>query len=653
MRIGDTYTIYVDRIALYYDADHAENKWDPNWHNWKGEKFTIVGLETRGGKQLVGVAHYIYGYDMGWFRHEDNAGKTTITNIPSSFTLNDGATSFIIQFDKQMTNATTRLEIKDGSTQLINKDIPGSSSYTVELDSGLRDRLFNSMPTTTTKDLMVHIGTYQGGKHIGSDSRKITLNINANVKPRFYTALGNGRGVWFLEKNKIGDDMYVNHSSLNVYEYLPSGWTLAQLREWQAPKGATITSSVHKIPPANKQKKIRHNSYNFSVWFPTDFQGAGTYYAAVTLTDSRGRTTTAQTKDVNFITYRTMGIEAFVAQRDQENNSNIVVGAHGSYDNVLPNNEVEFSIRTRAIGATGWNVIRTGLATVLGNRFSINETIVGYDIDKSYEVRIIIADLISPNYDEVRRVGTGLKPIVAGDHGIAVGAYFDVDNPANLQVGSGGISSEGRVRVNGVIQEFHKRFIGDFNPSTVTTSGAARIGPGHASLPPGSAWSQMLTIYGGADTISQMIFPFINTGNPWVRSGNPPEVGGTGSYGPWRQLAFTSDIPNDQPWTPLSVQGGLQKDFIHSAAFSVKNGVGYLQLRNVYFDRVHSGSTIQVSQLPAAYAPTRDIYISLDQAHWIASSVRMVLIVRTNGNIDLITNTHANAMMMSVAVPLI
>lgn len=52
----------------------------------------------------------------------------------------------------------------------------------------------------------------------------------------------------------------------------------------------------------------------------------------------------------------------------------------------------------------------------------------------------------------------------------------------------------------------------------------------------------MLTIFGGGDTITQMIFPYHSTGNPLVRSGNPPEVGVKGSYGSWRKLAFMDDI---------------------------------------------------------------------------------------------------------------
>ena len=444
MKIGDTYTIYVDRIALYWDSDHAANNWRPNYHNWKGRKFKIINIVTRGGKVYVAIGDHTYGYAVGWVRHWENAGKTTITNIPSSFTLNDGATSFVIEYDKQMTDATTRLEIKDGGTQLINRDIPGSSSYTVQLDSDIRDQLFNSMPTTTTKQLTVLLGTYQAGEYIGVDSKQITLNINANIKPRFNTSGGNGRGVYLRRNNEINGSLYANHSNLASFEYLPSGWTVGQFRDWQAPKGATITSSVHELMPNNVRYRLDHNKYWGTTWHPSGFQTAGTYYAIVTLTDSRGRTTTAQTESAEFITYRTIGIESFVAQRDRGVSGNIVVGATGTFDNVLPNNKVEFSIRTKAIGATGWNVIRTGLATMLGNRFSINETIVGNDEDKSYEVRIIIGDRISPNYDEIRRVGPGLKPMVAGDHGIAVGTYFDVNNPANLQVGKGGISIDGQ-----------------------------------------------------------------------------------------------------------------------------------------------------------------------------------------------------------------
>lgn len=68
---------------------------------------------------------------------------------------------------------------------------------------------------------------------------------------------------------------------------------------------------------------------------------------------------------------------------------------------------------------------------------------------------------------------------------------------------------------------------------TVTVSGMYRLA---AMELPWQAFSQMLVVHGGADTISQVIFAFWG-GGVYVRTGNPTQVGGPGAWRDWKQLA--------------------------------------------------------------------------------------------------------------------
>lgn len=76
--------------------------------------------------------------------------------------------------------------------------------------------------------------------------------------------------------------------------------------------------------------------------------------------------------------------------------------------------------------------------------------------------------------------------------------------------------------------------------NTITTSGFYRVGAVNANLPPGRADGQLLVMYGGGDTITQ-VYGDYSGNNLYFRSGNPSNIGGSGSWGNWKQVA-TTDI---------------------------------------------------------------------------------------------------------------
>ena len=79
------------------------------------------------------------------------------------------------------------------------------------------------------------------------------------------------------------------------------------------------------------------------------------------------------------------------------------------------------------------------------------------------------------------------------------------------------------------------------NMNLLTTSGVYRINSGNTNAPSGTDWGQMFVVHGGGDTIAQLIFDY-SQGRCWLRTGNPPDMGGSGSWTSWRQLYTTENI---------------------------------------------------------------------------------------------------------------
>lgn len=73
------------------------------------------------------------------------------------------------------------------------------------------------------------------------------------------------------------------------------------------------------------------------------------------------------------------------------------------------------------------------------------------------------------------------------------------------------------------------------NMDTVTDSGAYRFNVPSANSP-GFNYGQLLVMHGAGDTITQIAGDYA-TGNLATRSGNPSNVGGTGSWSAWKPLS--------------------------------------------------------------------------------------------------------------------
>lgn len=82
----------------------------------------------------------------------------------------------------------------------------------------------------------------------------------------------------------------------------------------------------------------------------------------------------------------------------------------------------------------------------------------------------------------------------------------------------------------------NRPWIRNFNFDNETESSACAMDPTNSNQPPGVSYGQILTIHAATDTIAQLSFDYSDSGNVWVRSGNPTNIGGTGTWKPWVQM---------------------------------------------------------------------------------------------------------------------
>ena len=399
--------------------------------------------------------------------------------------------------------------------------------------------LFNAHKSTDSISGVIRVTTMNGSSVVGSSQRAVTINLASSAIPKLgSTTYSNSDKGMFSGANQFIRGI----SRATVKANTPEGSYSSSIStyEFRYRRGTTYSNITSKTT----------DSHQFDAFsFPDSGSENGVYFQA-RVRDSRGRYSAwKETSDIRVHYYQPPVLGTMTVRRVGSTNTTLQVTRNysvtsmyelGTGSNI---NTASLRFQHRTKGSTD-ATDSTGAKSTTTSLSDSNANLSGtFAAGTSYEVRAILSDKLNTIYGSWISVGTEFVPMDIAPKGVGVGKIHS-NGGYNLEVGSGGINSEGPMIVDGVIQEFHKSVIGDDDPSIIAASGAARIAEGHSSLPAGANWSQMLTIHGGGDTISQMVFPYQDTGNPWVRSGNPPAVGGSGSYGDWKKLAFTSDIPS-------------------------------------------------------------------------------------------------------------
>lgn len=132
---------------------------------------------------------------------------------------------------------------------------------------------------------------------------------------------------------------------------------------------------------------------------------------------------------------------------------------------------------------------------------------------------------------------------------------------------------------------------------TVTASGMYRLA---AMELPWQAFSQMLVVHGGADTISQVIFAF-SGGGVYVRTGNPTQIGGPGVWRDWKQLAVCTAPEVHE--LPLNIAGDINTSHYSRDQF----GRVFVSIR--VRPNTHWSEMKTIGTMPEGFRPDWDIVV--------------------------------------------
>ena len=119
-------------------------------------------------------------------------------------------------------------------------------------------------------------------------------------------------------------------------------------------------------------------------------------------------------------------------------------------------------------------------------------------------------------------------------------SYYGVVRQASTQEAQNGTAGA-FPDAQGVKESYNRSLPGGTDLNTITQSGFYRLEAGNTNAPLGANYSQLLVIHGGGDSITQIVSNY-GDGDLFTRSGNPPDVGGTGSWSSWDRLAKSSEV---------------------------------------------------------------------------------------------------------------
>ena len=111
-------------------------------------------------------------------------------------------------------------------------------------------------------------------------------------------------------------------------------------------------------------------------------------------------------------------------------------------------NSAKIYIDTKTRSSTAWSNKYANTSAALSGTYKA--TLTGYSTTASYDVRLRVVDALGTTTVNLNSLGTESVPLDVTQRGIGVGKIHS-GSGANLQVGSGGIDTEGKIRENGTI----------------------------------------------------------------------------------------------------------------------------------------------------------------------------------------------------------
>ena len=504
---------------------------------WKRElnRHTAWVNHSSDGTRSITIASS-YNVNISWLGQwisNISAGATvTLNSIPRASTINSAsipyhlqapkgvasANSISISLSKKYSGYTHYIKLEHGNT-FIGEWNNQSNPTSLVLNTTHVDRMFKALPNSTSGTFKLTVTTKNGSSNIGSASVNITANLHSNSGPYFTS---NTIGIAGSGTDKSWG-VYIQSISKASIASSASAGLGATLRSISISQGSSVVGS-------STGAKVSATS-------PT-LTASGSVAFKYTVIDSRGNKT-EETKTISVLPYVNPSVNTFSAQRNATTSTTANISYNVSYSPVNGKNKLTIvSKYTGTASGTPVNKTFSGTGTARATDSS-SYSVTNLNKFGNFDFSITITDSLGNKSSNVYSMTSSALPLSLDKNNKGIGVGKDYTKGA-LDVG-GDAYIDGNLYINGAKNFFKNLSTTGTNLNTLVDSGAYRLNSGHTNAPSGHDWSQMLTVYGGGDTVSQMIFNY-NGGRLKTRSGNPPEVSGKGSWKPWKEIPYMEDV---------------------------------------------------------------------------------------------------------------
>lgn len=422
------------------------------------------------------------------------SGSFTVATIPrtSSFTVSSSLTTgsnYTVNITRASASFTHRIYRKIGSSEVQLTSSAVASSHTINMPHSL----FNSYPNHSSISASIIVKTFNGATQIGSSSQNVTINLISTAVPtNSTTAVSNSDSKPFSVSNQLLRGV----SRLTLGTGTVGG-----------SYSSTITSYEFSYQQAGRDWSPTVSSNTKTYTYPAfNFPNSGSVVLNVRsrVRDSRGRYSNWATVNgaLRVHAYSPPSIGSISVRRAGSGNTTLqVYRSHsvtplyqqGSTSN--QRNTASLRFETRGLGASTVTANTGGRSTSLSTAAAWVNLAGSFDASKSYQVRAVLSDARQTVYGSWVSVGTEFVPLDVGFKGVGVGKVHS-DGSADLEVGSGGVNSDGAIKRNGfdISQNRHgnyKDFTVEGNANTyypVVIRGQAQFGFHRYSITRGYNW---------------------------------------------------------------------------------------------------------------------------------------------------------------------
>lgn len=457
-----------------------------------------------------------------------NIARASTFTIPST-TITTGS-AFTVTINKASDGFRHKVAyIIGSSTNEWTKN--ANTSYTATVPH----ELFNAHKSTDSISGVIRVTTMNGSSVVGSNQRAVTIKLASSAVPKLSSAT-------YSNSNKgmfSGANQFIRGiSRATVKANTPEGSYSSSIStyEFRYRRGTTYSNITSKTT----------DSHQFDAFsFPNSGSENGVYFQA-RVRDSRGRYSAwKETSDIRVHYYQPPVLGTMTVRRVGSTNTTLQVTRNysvtsmyelGTGSNI---NTASLRFQHRTKGSTG-ATDNTGAKSTTTSLSDSNANLSGtFAAGTSYEVRAILSDRLNTIYGSWISVGTEFVPMDIAPKGVGVGKIHS-NGGYNLEVGAGGISSEGPLRAT-TFDIIDDRGL---NPDPYS------LGKDNRGL---SLHFKNSSTIGVPDTGTYSTLFDIQ---PWGESsgGNHQQLainskgelygrGGTSSWSGWKKFAFTSDIP--------------------------------------------------------------------------------------------------------------